>query len=99
MAEFLAVTIQNTINNSFHHSKPFPVVFMAIKKPMIAKGKANTLCANNTSEKYFFIFIPNLLNLDYACRLFLAHHDNQILDLFYRFPVKALHNPACFVLK
>ncbi len=46
----------------------FEVVVTPKKNPIKAKGIANMECANNTSEKYFFIF-GNLLILVEASNL------------------------------
>ena len=55
MAEFRAKTMHSSINPNLSQLKWFPVVVTAKKKPMMANGSANMVCAKSTSEKYFFI--------------------------------------------
>jgi len=56
MAEFRAKTIQSKTKISLYHENGFSVVVTPKKKPIIANGNAKTEWANNTSEKYFFIY-------------------------------------------
>lgn len=55
MAAFLAVTMHNNINSNSFQEKVYSVVCRAKKKPIRANGNANTLCANKTKERYFFM--------------------------------------------
>jgi len=55
IAAFQAKIIQSSIRNSFNQLNSCVVVVTARKKPIIAKGIAKTVWANNTSEKYLFI--------------------------------------------
>src|SRR5579872_1744333 len=55
MAELRANTMQSSINPNLTQLKWLPVVVIAKKKPIMANGSANMVCAKSTSEKYFFI--------------------------------------------
>ena len=55
MAALRAKTIQSKTNINLYQENGSLLVVTPKKNPIIAKGKANTECANNTSEKYFFI--------------------------------------------
>jgi hypothetical protein len=56
IAEFLAKIMHNTISKSLSQLNSCPVIEMARKKPINANGIAKTVWANNTREKYFFIY-------------------------------------------
>src|SRR5690606_9483888 len=55
IAAFLAVIIQTSIKTNNFQSNWKPVVFIAKKNPIIAKGSAKILCANSTNDIYFFM--------------------------------------------
>src|SRR5690606_883337 len=54
-AAFRAKTMQPSISKKSMTVKLARVVSSPKKKPIMAKGRANMLCAKSTSEKYFFI--------------------------------------------
>jgi len=56
MAELRAKTIHSKTNINLYHENGLSVVVTPKKNPIMAKGNAKTECANNTSEKYFFIY-------------------------------------------
>ncbi|MND86219.1 hypothetical protein D3C80_781730 [compost metagenome] len=55
IAAFRAVTMHNNINSNSFQEKAYSVVSSAKKKPIRANGNANTLWANKTKERYFFM--------------------------------------------
>jgi hypothetical protein len=56
IAAFLAKIMHKIINKSFSQLNSCPVTEMARKKPIKANGIAKIVWANNTREKYFFIY-------------------------------------------
>lgn len=56
IAAFRAKTIQKITSTNKSQLNGACEVVTPKKKPIIAKGNAKTECANNTSEKYFFIY-------------------------------------------
>jgi len=60
MAAFLAKTMHNSTKTNSSQLNGVFVLVTPKKKPISANGNAKTECANNTSEKYFFIIYFNI---------------------------------------